>query len=249
MVRETGPRTLKYRAIPALLHYNSLGSRTRYSQIDSPTDRKQPLCRPLLPPLFTAYRLLALGKTLVFGNPNGNLNRATRCAAACAFVRPRFARSGSDRAAVLQPSSLRYCVILRRRLDISLVYLCWEEGAGQGQGTTEGKKGRRERYCLFSSLRSSRRSCVSRSKLSIVRARAQMWVRRLSVCHLFRVLQSVVSASCSRAGPRCVGARSRKEEGGEGCTLHLRISLSRLPSCLHLRCPSPFAIVLSAALS
>lgn len=57
------------------------------------------------------YRLPAFG-TLLFGNSNGNLNLAIRCAAASVLFRPIFERSDSVSADTLQPSSWAYCVIL-----------------------------------------------------------------------------------------------------------------------------------------
>ena len=52
-------------------------------------------------------------------------------------------------------------------------------------GRRMGEGGFEETYSRISSRRSKQRSLMSVAKLSVVRARAQMWVMRLSMCHLF----------------------------------------------------------------
>lgn len=55
-------------------------------------------------------------------------------------------------------------------------------------GAKRGGEEERVWYALWLRWRSAERSWMSVAKLSIVRDRAQMWVWRFWVCHLFRWL-------------------------------------------------------------
>lgn len=100
---------------------------------------------------------------------------------------PIFDRSDSVKAETLQPSSWAYCVMLFGVASAGNIRV-WRYVGMYAGAVRKGKVGRRQ-YVFWSSLRSSRRSKRSRSKWSMVRARAVMWIRRLSVCHLLRVLE------------------------------------------------------------